>query len=105
MIISGLISYLETQSNVTALLAYHPRAKTTKHAIYAGAPAEGSPLPLLIITLTDGEDIRSLDGDQGLADALIDIEIQTEQAQGYGKLEQIREELRQSLTTNQVSRQ
>ena len=98
MLVSALITYLKTQSNVTALLAYHPKA-TGEPAIYANVPVENTPSPFIVISYTDGEDVWAIQGDQGLTDALLDIEVYTEETQGYGKIESIKEQLRQSLTT------
>ena len=96
MIVSATIQKLEASPGVTQLLAFHPKA-TGKHAIYANSIPQASSHPLIVIDMLDDEPQYHLGGDPGLAEALIEIEIQTDEKQGYGKLEAIKEQVRLAL--------
>jgi hypothetical protein len=98
MIVSATIQKLLATPSLTALLAYH-RLDAGSHAIYANIAPQGTSSPFIVIVQADGEAVRHLMSmDAGLADALLDIEIYTEEGQGYGKAQQIKEEIRQALT-------
>ena len=93
-IIGGLITYLETKTALTDLLADHVLI-TGKHAIFANhAPQKQENTPYLVIDLQDGEPVYSLTGDVGLASATLEIEVYASGAQGYGAAVAVKEQIR-----------